>query len=396
MSSSAARREATLLERVAEAVAMALTSQRAQAALRERVKELSCLYDVSQLARRHDLPLAELLDGVARLLPPAWQYPEVASARIELDGQWFGCDPPDRGYVAEQSAALVVMGTPRGRLVIGYRGTRPELDEGPFLVEERSLLEAVAAQIGTMISRREADEEHERLRDQLRHADRLATIGQLAAGVAHELNEPLGAVLGFTQLLRRQRSEGDDDWQDLGKIESAALHARDIVRQLLLFARRAPVGREPVDFDRVIDEALVIVEPRLRRAHVRVDRTGVSGEPDFAGDTAQLRQVLVNLLLNAVQAMPDGGVVAIRVFGEDSDVVLEVEDTGEGMSDPVRQQALLPFFTTRDVREGTGLGLAVVHGIVTGHGGTVEIRSRHGQGTRVVVRLPRDPHEERR
>jgi signal transduction histidine kinase len=383
-----ARRDVGLISRVAEALATAVVTQRAHAALRERVKELSCLYDVAQLARRADRPLPDLLGAMAGQLPHAWQYPEIASAHIELDGRRFGPTLPLAAVVAEQDAPVVVDGVPRGRVVVGYHDARVELDEGPFLAEERSLLEAVATQVGAMVTRRESHEEHERLLEQLRHADRLATVGQLAAGVAHELNEPIGAVLGFAQLLRGQRAEADEDWEDLGKIESAALHARDIVRQLLLFSRRAPEVNEIVDLERVVDEAVVIVGPRLRGSGVRVNREPGTSPAHVSGDSAQLRQVLVNLLVNAVQAMPTGGDVTIRLSGRGPERVVEIEDTGEGMSEHVRQQALLPFFTTRQLHEGTGLGLAVVHGIVTAHGGTVEIDSREGRGTRVVLRLP--------
>jgi len=383
-----ARRDVALLGRIAEPLATSAMTQRVHAALRERVKELSCLYDVAQITRTSGRGLPEVLEAVARQLPEAWQYPEIAGSRIELDGDSFGPEGSVGGWVAEQRADLVVDGVRRGTVVIGYRERRPELDEGPFLAEERVLLEAVASQIAAMVSRREAELEHERLREQLRHADRLATVGQLAAGVAHELNEPISSVLGFAQLLRGQRTPDDPDWDDLGKIEAAALHARDIVRQLLLFSRRGPGAREEVDLQRVIDDAAVIVGPRIRRAGVRLHREPTAGSVTVAGDSAQLRQVVVNLLVNAIQAMPEGGDLTVRIDGDADERVLTVEDTGEGMSDAVRQQALLPFFTTRELHEGTGLGLAVVHGIVTGHGGTVEIDSREGTGTRVVLHLP--------
>lgn len=388
-----ARRDVALLGRIAEPLATSAMTQRVQALLRERVKELSCLYAVAQITRSSGHRLPELLESVARQLPEAWQYPEIAASRIELDGEAFGQQAPEGGWVAEQRAELVVDGARRGMVAIGYRDTRPELDEGPFLTEERALLEAVASQIAATVSRKEAELEQERLRDHLRHADRLATVGELAAGVAHELNEPISAVLGFAQLLRGQRNPEDSDWEDLGKIEAAALHARDIVRQLLLFSRRGPVAREEVDLERVIDDAAVIVGPRLRRAGVRMHRERTA-PARIAGDSAQLRQVVVNLLVNAIQAMPEGGDVTVRIDADAGDRVLTVEDTGDGMSDGVRQQALLPFFTTRELHEGTGLGLAVVHGIVTGHGGTVEIDSREGIGTRVVLRLPVTADEE--
>jgi signal transduction histidine kinase len=391
-----ARRDANFLRNVGDGLAMALASQRSQAALRERVKELSCLYELAQLARRDDVALDDLLATVATRLPAAWQYPDVATAVIELDGVRYGSEPSPAACTAAQEAALVVAGTPRGRVVIRYLEARAELDEGPFLAEERSLLEAVAAQVGIIVAGREAESEHERLQAQLRHADRLATVGQLAAGVAHELNEPIGAILGFAQLARAARAADDPDREDLDKIEAAALHARDIVRQLVLFAQRAPFGSEPIDLDRIIDQALVIVEPRVGRSGVVLDRHRSETPCEVVGDPVQLRQVIVNLVVNAVQSMPDGGRLGIRTRAMASEVIVEISDTGTGMPDSVREQAFLPFFTTREVDEGTGLGLAVVHGIVTGHGGSVDLRSRPGDGTNVVFRLPTDHQTVRR
>ena len=184
------------LDHLAQSCAIALVSQRAQAALRERVKELTGLYKLAQLSERPDISLDELLQGIAALLPPAWQYPEIAVGRIVLDGHSYSSDS-DPGSKRCQRSAIVVGGLERGLVEVSYREERPELDEGPFLTEERSLLDAIAHEVAAIMERRETDAERERLHEQLLHADRLATIGELAAGVAHELNEPLGAVLGF-------------------------------------------------------------------------------------------------------------------------------------------------------------------------------------------------------
>ena len=121
---------------------------------------------------------------------------------------------------------------------------------------------------------------------------------------------------------------------------------------------------------------------------VEVVRELAQGLPEITADPAQLKQVLVNLVVNAVQAMPDGGTLTVSTRASDSCVLLIVKDTGAGMSEDVREKVLLPFFTTKDVNEGTGLGLAVVHGIVTSHGGSISVESRPGYGTRFEIGLP--------
>ena len=374
-------------ERLAPIFGCALVSQRAQAAVHERVKELTCLYGITQLAERPELRLEQVVDGVVRLLPPAWQYPEIASARIVLDGRSHAT-PGYRGGVQSQTTEVVVNRAYRGAVTVSYARRKPEIDEGPFLREERTLIDAVARQLALIVERREAAAARAKLEEQLRHADRLATIGQLAAGVAHELNEPLGNVLGFAQLAQKAVAPGEAVAGDLDKITAAALHAREIVKKLMVFARQAPPTKTVVNLNAVVTDSLYFVEARCAKQGIELVRRLGSALPRIVADPSQLQQVLVNLAVNAVQAMPDGGRLTIRTERADGHVMLVVEDTGIGMSEEVKRQIFVPFFTTKDVDEGTGLGLAVVHGIVSAHGGSIKVESEPGRGSRFEVLLP--------
>ncbi len=368
-------------------------------ALRERVKELTCLYSLAQLATRSDATLEEILQGCVRLLPPAWQYPEITAGRIVLD---------DRSYVTasfregahKQSADIVVNGQRRGAIDVVYIEERPACDEGPFLKEERHLIAAVAQQIALIVERLQAAEEKTRLQEQLRRADRLATIGQLSAGVAHELNEPLGNILGFAQLAQKHPDLPKQIFQDIEKIVTASLHGREIIKKLMLFARKTPPRKEQVDLNAVIEQSLYFLESRCAKNGVDLIRHFSPEIPQITADPSQLQQVLVNLVVNAIQAMPSGGVLTITTRVSDNHVVLVVEDNGAGMSERELKQIFVPFFTTKDINEGTGLGLPVVHGITTSHRGTIRVESTPGRGTRFEVRLPvvvaKECKEERR
>jgi signal transduction histidine kinase len=382
------RRGVEFYESIAQLLGVTIVHRRIQIALRERVKELSCLYDIARAAGAADASLDDILQATVDLLPPAWLYPEIASARVELDGTVFRSPVPAASVAARLRADIVIERSRRGEVEIDYHGRRPTLDEGPFLREERNLIDAIARELALIVIQRSAVDERQRLQDQLRHADRLATIGQLSAGVAHELNEPLGSILGFAQLARKDLQIPDQVQRDLDKIINASLHAREVIGKLMLFARQAPPQKNWVNLNVLIQDGLYFLESRCAKSGIALQRELAPELPEVTADPGQLYQVLINLAVNAIQAMPDGGELTFRTVDGGDSVALVVEDTGVGMSEEVRAQVFLPFFTTKDVGEGTGLGLAVADGIVKSHDGQLSVESRPGAGARFTVTLP--------
>ncbi len=363
--------------------------ERVEWALRERVKELTCLFGIAHITQDRDLKLEDSLLAIAELLPPAWQYCDRASGRIVLDDREFRTrEYQDPTY--KQVADLVINGTTRGFVQVGYTGAFQ--DENPFLDEEVSLIDMVAREVSIIVERYESEENKARLQEQLRHADRLATIGQLAAGVAHELNEPLANILGFAQLAKKEAKLPRQTGEDIEKIVRNCLHAREVIHKLLTFARQMPPEKALVNLNQIVSDGLYFLESRCSKAAIEIIRDLSPDIPDIYADASQLHQVLVNLVVNAVQAMHKGGKLTIethRGLRGDS-VILVVSDTGTGMTDAVRANIFTPFFTTKDVNEGTGLGLAVVHGIVASHSGVIRVDSHPGQGSRFEVELPVD------
>lgn len=357
---------------------------------RERIKELQCLYAMAQVAGQPGLTLDDVLQRVADLLPAAWQFPELAGVRILFDGRSVGSGAPLGPDTTPQTAAIIVQGMNRGTIAVGYS---PSIPATPLLDEEQRLLDEVARQIALIVERTEARQAHNTLQEQLRHADRLATIGQLASGVAHELNEPLGSILGFAQLLAKRPRMPRDARNDLARIEAAALHARDIIRKLMVFARQSPPCYGTVNLNRLIEESAGLWMWRCEDGSITVRYDLDPSLPSLVADEGQLRQVVTNLVVNAVQAMPEGGVLTISTAHQRDHVELSVTDTGIGIAPEWLPHIFDPFFTTKDVDQGTGLGLSVVHGIIAAHGGKTRVDSRVGRGTRLSAYLPirRDP-----
>ena len=379
--------EVDFYARVARNLALAFIYQSAQAALRERIKELTCLFGITRIGEEQGISVDGLLEKTANLLPPAWQYPEFTAAAITFDGRRFATT----GFAEEgqrQSADIVVHGQRRGSVEVVYTREMPDLGEGPFLMEEWGLITAVAAQIGMIIERRMAEDEKRRLQGQLLHADRLATIGQLSAGVAHELNEPLGTILGFAQLAGKSEGLPEQVRQDLQRIVNASLHARKVIQKLMMFAHQTPPQKTLVNLNNIVKEGLYFVESRCQKQGIEVIKSLDPELPEISADAGQLHQVLVNLAVNAVQAMVAGGKLTLRTVKQEDHIDLIVDDSGIGMSPHVVKQIFLPFFTTKQVGEGIGLGLSVVHGIVTGHAGSIKVYSQEGWGSRFTVSLP--------
>jgi len=381
------RTEAVRYQELGSSLGIALAHRHVQIDLRERVKELSCLYDIARLGANPGISLEHMLQSVAELLPSAWLYPEITFSRIVLDGSVYASTNFKEGR-QRQVSEIIVADKPRGTVEVIYTEEKPELDEGPFLKEERNLIDTVAHELATLIKRKEVEEDQFKLQEQLRHADRLATIGQLAAGVAHELNEPLGNILGFAQLAKKSPGLPHQVGEDLEKILNASLNAREVIRKMLSFARPMRPQKQKVSLNQIIEEGLYFFESRCAKEGVQLLRSLSPELPEIFVDPVQLNQVIVNLVINALQAMPRGGRLTIHTRAEGDYVFLTIEDTGTGMGEEVLKQIFTPFFTTKEVGLGTGLGLPVVHGIITSHGGTIHVDTKIGSGTRFEIRLP--------
>lgn len=244
--------------------------------------------------------------------------------------------------------------------------------------------------------------EQVRLEDQLRQAQKMEAVGQLAGGVAHDFNNLLQVIQGFTDLARDELPPNSSAYESLGLVLQAAERAGLLVRQLLAFGRRQVLSLSNIDLDKVVDGLMPMLRPLLGET-IRIECRHEVPLAAIEADPNQVEQVLVNLCVNARDAMSEGGTILVATRNVIADerrrqdlalphvgayVLLEVTDAGCGMSPETQAHVFEPFFTTKKPGHGTGLGLATVHGLVTQHGGAVRIHSEVGKGTRVEVYLP--------
>ena len=234
------------------------------------------------------------------------------------------------------------------------------------------------------------DMTHEReMRVRLMESDRLAAVGELVAGVAHEVNNPLSSISAFAQLLLRDGTLTPTQRESIDVIRAETMRASQVVKDLLAFARRSEPQRVPIDLNGVVTRTLRMRQYQFSESSVRVEQDLAPHLPAVLGDARQLQQVCLNLITNAVQAMsPDGGLLRVRTYQTNDLVRLEVQDTGPGIAVDARAHIFEPFFTTKKEGEGTGLGLSVSYGIVTSHGGTIEVAETGPGGTTFRVTLP--------
>ena len=235
--------------------------------------------------------------------------------------------------------------------------------------------------------------------DRLIESERFTAMGKIAGEIAHEINNPLGGILLYANLMKEDVPENTPQRENLEKIIRLATRCRIIVKALLNFGRSTSRAYSPVDLNMVIRDMYSMVEDHKMFRQIKMDFRLNEELPHFMGDRGQMEQVVLNLLINAAEAIGGAGTIRIEtrylrgsLDGTDprNFIVFTVEDTGHGMSREVLQKIFEPFFTTKQGGKGTGLGLSITRGIVQRHGGKIKCESREGQGTRFVIEIPVD------
>ncbi len=368
-----------------------------RSSLRERIKELRCLYQVLELTSDPARPTGDICDDVARFLPSSLMHEDAAVARIVIDER----EHRSENWLQPAASLRATISGARhgaGFVEVGYRDDRPAQrgGEGPFLEEERELIDAVAAHIARMLQGRN-------MTDALARSERLGAIGRLTGGIAHDFNNLLTVILGNAELLR-ERMAGSEPLRKLADTTAkAAERGAELTQQLLAFSRRQTLQPKLVD----VNGLIAGMDSLLQRAISARVEMRLAMAPDAwhaLADPAQLEVAILNLCINARDAIPAGGTITIVTANIGPDAVqalaegeldrgeyvsIAVADTGVGMDRATAERAFEPFFTTKEIGKGTGLGLSMVYGFAKQSRGHVRIASERGRGTTVTIYLPR-------
>lgn len=353
--------------------------------LEERIKELSCLYDLSSLSMDESSTLSDVLLNIVKRIPKAYWFSEDARCVLDLGEQMFKSSNNDDEVVQIEAIVELEHQSP-GKLRIQYPATKYTLNH--FLPEEINFLHKLAREIGLIVDRRQSREREQKYLATLARQDRLKVLEEITAGIAHELNTPLGNIFGFAQLILD--SERDPQTlSDAQKIMNSAIHAREIVKKLMYFSCDLPQRFDLISLHDLVTETTSLLGPIILKSGVHITLKMDANLPSIQADPVQLTQVIFNLLINAIHASEPNSTITITAhLSPPNKLRFSVSDEGQGMSPEVCARIFEPFFTTKTVGTGTGLGLSVVHGIVRAHSGSIVVQSEPGVGSRFTIELP--------
>lgn len=359
--------------------------------LNRRNVQITCLYRIGE-AVRSGQEFAAICGDVAETIQSSFEHADQVRARISFDGSEYvrgPVEPSDHGMTCD----ITVAGRKRGEVEIAYVGEF-EPDAAPFQSEERDLIEGIAAVLGETVERRDAQ-------SKVIQASKLASIGELAAGVGHEINNPLNAIINCADILIHGLAEKTKERQFAELVRSESERIARIVRNLLTFSRQDREKHSPARLIDIVEAVLSLSRKKIAKSMVALTVDVPADLPKLKCRSEQLQQVLMNLIINALHALderyPEGDpdkvmeIVAkpIELDGREF-LRLTVEDHGTGISGAHIERLFDPFFTTKGRDVGTGLGLSVSDGIVKDHGGQIWVESKAGEFARFHVDLPLD------
>lgn len=352
--------------------------------LGERVKELNCLYGISNLVEKQGVPLKEILQGTVDLVPASWQYPGITCARIVLENKDFKTSNFNETSW-KQSADIIMHDEKAGAIEVFYLDEKPEIFEGPFLKEERDLINAVAERLGRVVERKQVEVLLEKSQEELIINEKLAALGQFSASVAHELKNPLGVIDSSVYFLKKKLKGSDEKTAEhLDRIKSKVKSSTEVIEGLLNLTQMKQPRLEKFNLKALVPEVLSAFDTP---AGIKATQSFPEGDVSIYADHRLLGLAFKNILKNSIEAMGGKGSISVKIRVAPADSVeISFSDTGPGIDIEDIDKIFQPFFSTK--AGGIGFGLSITRMVIDRHKGTIEARSEKGKGVIFIIRLP--------
>lgn len=351
--------------------------------LEERIKELTCFYDLLTIMQKEET-FEEALPQFATIIASAFLYAPDAIVELKLEHYHFFSKPaPDETVYIQNK--LIAFNETKGFIKVHY--PKPNYKKNAFIPEELLLLNKVAVEISTFCEKKIARDRNALFERNAAHFDRLSILGEITAGIAHELNTPIGNILGFAELIQKQDCNAQVI-NDVSKIVKSAIYSREIVKKLMFFSCDMPQNAERIKLRPLFIQVLILLEPNCKKSKVITKLIFDDDALEAQVDSVQLTQVLFNILINAIYAAPENSSITINVTHDNNNFYINIADQGKGIADSIKQKIFEPFFTTKPLGEGTGLGLSVVHGIIKSHKGSITAKDNLPTGAIMSLSLP--------
>lgn len=358
-----------------------------EVALKERIKELTCLYEVSSIIEDANFETTgQVLKAIAMSLQKAFLYPEHIHITIETQDYSVSTDQFSN-HAPKIKSKIKVFNKNQGTIMAFCSASN--FKKADFLKDEHLLMDNVALKIGNLFERIEIENRERSFKRQMERADRLSILGEITAGIAHELNTPLANILGFAELLKSDFLTNKKVVSDINKIIDNAMFSREVLKKLLFFACEMPQEMKRVNLVPNIKSAINLLDATFRKEQIKYIVKIKEENLWLRADPIQLTQIIFNLLMNAIYFTPKSGLIIIKAKQTKKHIVLKISDEGTGIPLDQLDKIFQPFFTTKAIENGSGLGLSVVHGIVASHKGTITAANNKDKGATFTIRLPK-------
>jgi len=360
-------------------------------ALDERARELNCLYGISTIVDNVDLSLEEILQRAVDLIPLSLHHPDIACSRITMEEKEFRTKNFKK-TAWKQAFDIIVHGKLTGTLEICYLEERLENNGGSFIKEEKELIYVVAKRLGKIIERKQAEEALKKLENIVRAQDKMTSLGRVAAGIAHEIRNPLSGINIYLKTLEKFYTDHESHKKVstiLSQLQSASNKIESVIKRVMDFSKPSKPKFTLIDINQPVKEAFNLSSVTLRKSGVHISTDLSANITKCNADSQMIEQVILNLISNASEAMKNidkDKMIHISSSLEDSTACIRVSDSGPGVPKDIVNNILDPFYTTKS--DSSGIGLSICHRIITDHGGSIDISTADLGGAEFSIMIP--------